>query len=235
MEGTPLTDEVWNAISDGQDTLVAPVDELPELQPDSPPEGLLGEHTPLHLAFVPPLADSTTDMQSNYLLNVRRAGIGVSDVLRPGDAVDEIEAYNQTLAANTESADHITDQEAASITFHSVTQRDMPDGATEGDLFFLAPAETFYLLRGGILRHDTRSSDVGLNALVARVPQSGGTFAEYRENDRQARASPLVKIDGPETLFIGIENETGSRINTKVTATFSFLITNYDRSQVEGV
>ena len=105
--------------SDTNDTLVSegvidsdglPIhapEDIPEIQPPA----FTGERTTatlLAMVYVPPGTTDSTALSADYITDMRMEGIGVSDVLRSGDAVTEIENYdtetNGPLATTVENS-----------------------------------------------------------------------------------------------------------------------------------
>ena len=99
IAGSPIDETVYQSITDENGALVADPPALPEVQP---PAGanLKGVAVPLHVVYVPPGTTDSTDLSNRGREDVRKEGVGVSDVLRSGDAVEEIEAYPNTVDAS---------------------------------------------------------------------------------------------------------------------------------------
>ena len=96
----------YNAITDENGNLVADPPALPEVQP---PAGtnLKDVAVPLHIVYVPPGTADSTDLPNNGTEDVRKEGVGVSDVLRTGDAVQEIEGHPETIDATASNAEQL--------------------------------------------------------------------------------------------------------------------------------
>lgn len=104
IAGTAIDSTAYNAITDDNGNLVADPPALPEVQP---PAGtnLKGVATPLHVIYVPPGTTDSTDLEMRGLEDVRKEGVGVSDVLRSGDAVKEIEDEPNTISATVTNSE----------------------------------------------------------------------------------------------------------------------------------
>lgn len=106
IAGTPIDDETYNAITDGNGNLVADPPALPEVQP---PAGtnLKGVATPLYVIYVPPGTTDSTDLENRGREDVRKEGVGVSDVLRSGDAVAEVEGHSNAIDATVTNSERV--------------------------------------------------------------------------------------------------------------------------------
>lgn len=119
LTGTPIDQETFDTLvaegiieGSGSTTPGYPIhrpESIPEVQPPAA-QGFRQEATVLAMVYVPPGAADSTDLSGDLITDLRMEGIGVDDVLRPGDAVTEIEDYDtatngplETSVTNAES------------------------------------------------------------------------------------------------------------------------------------
>ena len=108
MDRLQKEDQPFGAKLDDDGEPLHEVDNIPQVQPPAA-QNLRQEAAVLAMVFVPPGTVDSSDISNDYITDLRMQGIGVEDVLRSGDAVEDLEAYDtaangavQTTVENTE-------------------------------------------------------------------------------------------------------------------------------------
>lgn len=111
LVGDPISEETLQTliaediVDDGEarGQPIHPPENIPEV---APPEatGLRDEAAVLAMAYLPPGTADSTALSDDMITDLRREGIGVSDVLRTGQAIDEVENYNSTIEATVQNS-----------------------------------------------------------------------------------------------------------------------------------
>jgi hypothetical protein len=122
MTGNPIEQDTFDTlvaegVIDGDGLPIHKPEDIPEIQPPAF-QGERATATLLAMVYVPPETTDSTNLSGEYITDLRMEGIGVGDVLRSGDAIENIEALDRDLDVSV--------TEFASATRPQLTERSAP-------------------------------------------------------------------------------------------------------------
>lgn len=239
LSGTPIDQDVNDTLvnagviegaqSSSPGYPIHPAADIPEVQPP-PAQGLRQQAAVLAMVWVPPGTADSTDLSAGLITDMRMEGIGVSDVLRSGDAVDEIEGYGQTVNATVSNSEAIGGETAVGV-FSRVMTIQTPlttfpsSGGRERTILNLPKAgNSLELWSFGVHSWDGNSYNelaAEFGTLDTSDPSGGLQTVAARTTDifnGHLQGSPRATVDAPNVVALDCRDPTGDELTAQAYA-----------------
>lgn len=195
-------------------TPIAKPEDIPEVQPPAF-KGHRDDSTLLAMVYVPPGASDSAAIASSYITDLRMEGIGVTDVLRVGDAIENIESSSATLnttVANSEAlGGHPAGDVLGGMGYVSDTRNVRAETKTYQPILFVPAGWKLVVKQIGRL---TESGGGGDNVVAGLYPRqddgSAGTVIHSTAEEHVDAKTPYTPSAGGDEVVMQLKNKSTS-------------------------